>query len=158
MGWLVTQTGFNMIDEERYEKAAESIVILATAIGAVLIVLMLSGIAYADTPPVKGAVVQVPLRAMCVSGYSATVRPPVSYTNSLKAKLGKKQGVNPRDYELDHLVPISIGGDPRSPENLWMQPWPDARKKDVRESELHRLVCTGRISVSKAQAEMAGWK
>lgn len=120
--------------------------------------LLISVCAWAETPPVTGAVVSVDLKVMCTPGYSATVRPPVAYTNKIKTRLAAKMKVNPKDYELDHLVPISIGGDPRSLNNLWMQSWPDARKKDVLEADLHRSVCAGRSSLGYAQKRMMAWK
>lgn len=122
----------------------------------IILAFFMSGQVLAATVP--GATISVPMRVMCASGYSATVRPPATYTNKIKRTLVKQQGGLMADYELDHLVPISIGGDPASKDNLWLQKWPDARRKDVREAELHRLVCSGRIPVDKAQDEMKGWK
>jgi hypothetical protein len=59
---------------------------------------------------------------ICVSGWTATVRPLTSCTNPLKA-----QGIiNYRcldndiaDYEEGHLAPLELGGAPRDPGNLW---------------------------------------
>jgi hypothetical protein len=38
-----------------------------------------------------------------------------------------------REYELDHLIPLELGGDPLDPQNLWLQPWRgecNAKQKD----------------------------
>jgi hypothetical protein len=66
-------------------------------------------------------------QTICVPGWTATVvRPSTSYTNGLRAKLLRDQGlpqVDAAKYELDHLIPLALGGHPRKPENLWLQPW-----------------------------------
>jgi hypothetical protein len=64
-------------------------------------------------------------QTICVPGWTATVRPSPSYTNGLKAKLLREQGLPQADaakYELDHLIPLALGGHPRKAENLWLQP------------------------------------
>lgn len=64
-------------------------------------------------------------RTICRAGYTASVRPPASYTNRLKrqqlAALGWSDQ-NPRDYEEDHFIPLEIGGNPTDPKNLWPMP------------------------------------
>jgi hypothetical protein len=47
-------------------------------------------------------------RTICEAGWTAKVRPPVSYTNTLKAKqmLIYELGGSPSLYEEDHLVPL----------------------------------------------------
>ena len=94
---------------------------------------------------------------ICVSGWTATVRPPVSYTDALKVK-STPPGHSPSEYELDHLDSIEDGGDPRSPSNLWMQAYNDpygARIKDVLETRVAHMVCAGKISLSDARAAIA---
>jgi hypothetical protein len=62
---------------------------------------------------------------ICVSGWTATVRPPRSYTNALKAQGVIDYGysdTNLADYEEDHLVPLELGGAPRDPGNLGPSP------------------------------------
>ena len=94
---------------------------------------------------------------ICVHGWTATVRPPVSYTSALKVKelpAGHKLG----EYELDHLDSIEDGGDPRSPSNLWMDVYADhygARLKDVLETKVSHLVCAGELTLQQAQAALA---
>ena len=59
---------------------------------------------------------------VCVKGYTKTVRPPAQYTNKLKKRQIRQYGYddqNPKHYEEDHLIPLSIGGDPRAIGNLW---------------------------------------
>ena len=100
---------------------------------------------------------------ICVSGYTATVRPPTSYTNRLKSdqlndpKYRYKDRVL-ADYEEDHLVPLELGGNPRDPKNLWPELYAGvngARVKDQLEDRLKRLVCSGVVSLQEAQAAFA---
>jgi hypothetical protein len=98
---------------------------------------------------------------ICVSGWTATVRPPTSYTNALK-----KQGIsdygysdtNMSDYEEDHLIPLELGGAPRDPRNLWPEPHAGAKNaysKDSVENRLKKAVCDGEVSLAPAQQAIA---
>jgi hypothetical protein len=94
---------------------------------------------------------------ICRSGYTKTIRPPVRYTNALKAKQLRGMG-SPHDYEEDHLVPLELGGHPSDPKNLWPEHWNGAfgaHTKDVLENKLHRLVCDHRITLKTAQEAIA---
>lgn len=104
-------------------------------------------------------------KTICVSGYTAKIRPPVSYTNVIKKKLMSAAGIswNQRSlYELDHVVPLSLGGSPRDSANLKLQPWegPEgAKAKDVVESALHKAVCSRKVTLVQAQLCMSSdWK
>jgi len=95
-------------------------------------------------------------KTICVSGWTKTIRPTVSYTNKLKAQQMKDLGLtgNPRDYEEDHLISLELGGHPSDPKNLWPQAWNGdwgAHKKDVIETKLKTLVCKGTITLKEAQ-------
>ena len=98
---------------------------------------------------------------ICVSGWTKTVRPPVSYTNVIKQRQMKAAGIpwsQAADYELDHIVPLQLGGHPTNVKNLQLQPFdgPDgARAKDVVETRMKRLVCDGHITLHAARACMA---
>ncbi|CAB4134680.1 hypothetical protein UFOVP274_37 [uncultured Caudovirales phage] len=96
---------------------------------------------------------------ICVPGWTKTVRPPVSYTNKIKKQLLQKEGLTDASaYELDHVVPLALGGHPSSPKNLRLQPWdgPDgAHAKDVMEARMHRLVCSGLVTLKEARHCMA---
>jgi hypothetical protein len=86
---------------------------------------------------------------ICRSGYTATVRPPVSYTDALKVRLMRAYGSTgpPASYELDHLIPLEAGGAPAAVANLWPEPYAGpggARHKDVVENYMHRFACDGR--------------
>ncbi len=105
---------------------------------------------------------------ICVSGWTKTVRPPVTYTNKLKVGQIAEYGyadADPRLYEEDHLIALELGGSPTDPANLWPEPWsitlPDGRDagahaKDRLENSLHRAVCSGSMTLAAAQAEIRG--
>jgi hypothetical protein len=59
------------------------------------------------------------------------------------------------EYELDHIVPLALGGHPRALDNLQLQPWPEARRKDRLEVKLQCLVCSGQVSLGEAQTAIA---
>ena len=62
------------------------------------------------------------------------------------------------DYELDHIVPLALGGHPTDIANLQMQPWAEAKRKDRIEVKLQCLVCTGQVSLDDARREIvADW-
>lgn len=98
---------------------------------------------------------------VCVKGWTKTVRPPAYYTNKLKKSQIREYGygdTNPRDYEEDHLIPLSVGGNPTDPRNLWPQPrnseW-NAEKKDRLEFAMYRAVCQGEIGLDEARRAFA---
>jgi len=103
-------------------------------------------------------------QTVCIKGYTKTIRPPSYYTNKLKKRQIREYGYedrNPKHYEEDHLVALSIGGAPHDPRNLWPEPrkseW-NAKKKDQLEFVLYKLVCRDKVSLAEAQHEMgADW-
>jgi hypothetical protein len=104
---------------------------------------------------------------VCKSGWTATIRPTTTYTNKLKdtqlATTYKSYvaiwGPKPSAYEEDHLISLQLGGDPSDPKNLWPEPYAGngARKKDVTETALKRLVCDGTIKLVDAQKAILDW-
>ena len=100
-------------------------------------------------------------RTVCVRGWTKTVRPPAFYTNRLKNLQIRQYGyadTNPRDYEEDHLIPLSVAGNPTDPHNLWPEPrrseW-NADRKDELEFALYMGVCHGQVSLYDAQRAFA---
>lgn len=102
---------------------------------------------------------------ICVTGWTATVRPPASYTSALKVQQLAASGAadqNPADYEEDHWIPLELGGNPGDPQlkpfgdprNLWPQLWPDARRKDLAENAGRAAVCSGKTSLAAARLAM----
>jgi len=87
------------------------------------VLLALSFSAHADVDHTKmplGVTANVTAKQLCVSGYTTTVRPSVATTNKLK-KLWVPARHQPSEYELDHYIPIELGGSPTDENNLWMQ-------------------------------------
>jgi hypothetical protein len=105
---------------------------------------------------------------VCKPGWAATIRPPTSYTNTVKAwelngdRTGKRRlavaeyaDADPGDlpeitygpyagdvpYVLDHVVPLSVGGHPSAVTNLFLMPAAAAKEKDVKEGTAHDWVC-----------------
>ena len=64
----------------------------------------------------------------------------------------------PRDtYEVDHLVPLELGGD-NVIANLWpeaAEPTPGFHQKDQVENYLRDRVCSGAMSLPEAQRQIA---
>ena len=116
-------------------------------------------------PPIPGAynlqVKQSTISStVCVKGWTATVRPPQSYTSPIKRELLKSQNLpgTVSDYQLDHLISLELGGSPRSRDNLWMEPIVQAHRVDPVESALKRAVCDRDIRLSVAQKLELAWK
>ncbi len=98
---------------------------------------------------------------ICVSGYTATIRPATSYTNNLKTQQIVAYGYSDKslsDYEEDHLIALELGGSPTDAGNLWPEPYNltySAKAKDKVENYLHSQVCGGSINLVDAQKEIA---
>ncbi len=103
---------------------------------------------------------------ICVSGWTATIRPSSSYTTALKIEQIADYGyadTSTSSYEEDHLIPLELGGAPSDPANLWPEPYDSAladgrdtgaRVKDTLETSLKREVCAGQVTLAQAQSEI----
>jgi hypothetical protein len=101
---------------------------------------------------------------ICVSGWTATIRPPTSYTNKLKTQGIIDYGYSDTSlssYEEDHFLPLELGGAPRDPKNLWPEPHagsPNSASKDSVENAVKKAVCAGKATLSAAQhAMLTNW-
>jgi hypothetical protein len=100
---------------------------------------------------------------ICVSGWTSSIRPPSSYTTTLKERqlasgYAYHGDMNPGDYEEDHLISLELGGSPRAELNLWPEPYlatDGARVKDRIENKLHTLVCAHELTLAAAQHAIA---
>jgi hypothetical protein len=93
-------------------------------------------------------------KTICKSGWTKTIRPPVSYTNALKLQqmiLYEETG-SPSEYEEDHFIPLELGGAPRNPKNLWPEPRSQSKLSDPLETQLKRKVCKHVMTLKKARA------
>jgi hypothetical protein len=106
-------------------------------------------------PNVKGDILTNNLTIICVSGYSSTVR---DVPQSLRKKIFARDNVSyPQPTgttELDHLVPLCLGGS-NSEENLWVQFAPEYKEKDKLENYLCDNVCDRKINITYAQQRIA---
>ena len=108
------------------------------------------------------AVTQATIAAtICVSGWTATVRPPSSYTSALKIQQLAAFGYadkNPKDYEEDHRVPLELGGAPGDTSNLSPERGASPNPKDSAENAARADVCAGRAMLRQEQvAFIAAW-
>ena len=110
-------------------------------------------------------------QTICVKGWTATVRPPQSYTGTVKKQ--QLQAVrftdkNPAHYEEDHFISLELGANPRDVKNLWPEMWGTpgtpltsrgpfppslvgAKAKDKTETALNTAVCNGTMTLQEAQ-------
>jgi hypothetical protein len=142
----------------------------AAAIGATALLLSVGGGAsrhvvrasWAVTPGVLNpAVGQANIAStICRRGWTRTIRPPVSYTNALKAKGLRQYRLRgpPSAFQEDHLISLELGGDPVDPRNLWPEPYPRASAVDQIENDLNHRVCTGSLSLADAQRRESALK
>jgi hypothetical protein len=105
------------------------------------------GVVNPDVTPATTAV------TICKSGWTRTIRPPVSYTNNLKLEQMREYGRTgrPSAYQEDHLISLELGGHPTDPRNLWPEPYPRATIVDALENELNAQVCSGKLTLETAQ-------
>jgi len=84
-------------------------------------------------------------------------------TEAMKREVARRYGMRRssikaagagRCCEFDHLISRELGG-ADDVNNLWPQPWAEARQKDALENRLHRAVCTGRLTLEAAQLGIA---
>ncbi len=91
---------------------------------------------------------------ICVRGYAHRAR---DVTPATKWQVYDAYGIRwhaPRSYEIDHLVPLELGG-ANSIANLWPEAAPGYHAKDLVENALHEAVCAGRTSLRSAQRQIA---
>ncbi|MEV4256163.1 hypothetical protein AB0J52_23645 [Spirillospora sp. NPDC049652] len=93
-------------------------------------------------------------QTICVGGYSGSIRPPSSYTTALKKQQIIEYGysdTSTSSYEEDHFIPLSLGGAPRDPLNLWPEPGGSPNPKDGIEFKLYKAVCADQVTLAAAQ-------
>lgn len=99
-------------------------------------------------------------RTICRPGYARSVRPAYAITGPLKRRMMADQhpGEPLSAYELDHLIPISLGGAPLDRRDLWLQPRQgpmNADDKNVLAYVLWRLVCTRQVPLDVARYDIS---
>jgi len=133
-----------------------------------------TGLAIPDRACTPGAVDEAVTEAnlrqtLCrKGGYTDSVRPPREVTDTFKTVARNAYSAPGRssDYELDHLIPLGLGGSSDS-RNLWPElnvgdpgqfdrsnPYGNNAKDGV-ESRLHTAVCSGEVGLVAAQEAIA---
>lgn len=123
-----------------------------------------NGVALPDSTVTPGAVRTTDVKEICDPKFRT--KPFRKTTQSMKAQVYEEYGVERNKgicsggCEVDHLVPLEIGG-LDDIKNLWpqpSQPSPGFHQKDKLENELRKEVCGGKISLTMAQKElMSDW-
>jgi cytochrome c-type biogenesis protein CcmH/NrfF len=118
--------------------------------------------AYADHSALNPVVRQETIdQTICVPSYAKGVRPATSYTNGVKQMYFQRVRLDPtlaQYYELDHIIPLALGGHPRNIDNLALQIREGengANRKDQIEEKLQCLVCSGQVTLADAQHQIA---
>ena len=120
---------------------------------------------------IDGRVTQANIaKTICTDEWDDQNRPSASFMTPTKTKQIAVYGYSTyaiENFELDHLVPIELGGDPTAIPNLWPEPWEarqerlvprgwGAETKNALENKLHRAVCAGELPLAEAQRAVAG--
>ena len=124
-------------------------------LAAAVLLLALAAPARAEPPLDPRVTPETLAGTVCVHGYTRTVRPAWRWLRRLKERALAGIGRGPEDagaYQLDHVVPLVLGGAPADPANLQLQERSEAKKKDHVERVLGCLVCKGEIALHEARA------
>jgi hypothetical protein len=107
-----------------------------------------------DPACTPGAVATISLATIC----HTSTRSRRQVSRELRRAAFAEYGLNPRQppgsYEVDHLIPLELGGS-NELDNLWPESAPGFHDKDQVEDALHRRVCSGRMTLEAAQSEIA---
>jgi hypothetical protein len=112
---------------------------------------------YPNSSLTPGAVLTTDASTICVPGYAASVR---DVSTATKKQVYAEYGVSyPQAlgaYEVDHFIPLEIGGS-NDIKNLWLEPAtpaPGFHQKDQFENFEHGQVCDREITAAEAQSRM----
>jgi hypothetical protein len=136
-----------------------------TALAVLARLALVASPAFADTTIVPdptltpGAARTTDAAVICATGTQELRHWSRDRDDRIMAEYGLAPGAHP-DYEVDHLVPLGIGG-ADADSNLWLEPrrsiepiW-NAERKDRLEWKLRDLICSGALDVREAQHAIA---
>jgi hypothetical protein len=103
-----------------------------------------------DPTCTPGAVADGDIAVVCGTRTASRRHVSAATRRAVLAAYGRPSG----DFELDHLIPLELGGSNEAA-NLWPQPAPDFRAKDRLENLLHARVCAGTLPLAQAQRAIA---
>ena len=113
---------------------------------------------YPNPSLTPGAVLTTDATTICTPGYASSVRNiPTVTKKQVYAEYGASYPQPTGAYEVDHFIPLEIGGS-NDIKNLWLEPatpTPGFHQKDQFENFEHDQVCNGTISAAEAQSRMA---
>lgn len=97
---------------------------------------------------------------VCQPGWSDKQRPNLAATKRERMAAYGVSGSS--KFELDHLIPISVGGALADTRNLFPEPWAGphgAHAKDKVEVRVHHQLCAGQLTLTDAQQVFirGGW-
>jgi len=106
--------------------------------------------------PVDPSVTQGNIQStICAKGRTKTMRPMWPVIVRIKREKQRVAAdpleVDHSRFELNHPIPLALGGAAADPRNLALKPWVEAREKEAIEACLSVAVCIGRISLREAQ-------
>jgi hypothetical protein len=112
---------------------------------------------YPNLSLTPGAALTTDATTICTPGYASSLR---DVSTATKEQVYAEYGVSyPQPlgaYEVDHFIPLEIGGS-NDLTNLWLEPaspTPGFHQKDQFENFEHGQVCSGTVSVVDAQSRM----
>jgi hypothetical protein len=107
-----------------------------------------------DPSCTPGAVATVSLDIICHTSTRSRRQVSRELRRAAFTEYGLSPHQPPGSYEVDHLIPLELGGS-NELANLWPESAPGFHDKDQVEDELHRRVCSGRTTLEAAQKEIA---
>lgn len=111
--------------------------------------------AFAEELPIDPAVTEATIAAtICKPGWTKTVRPPIRVTEQIKRDKLRAAGWTDADkdrFELDYIIPLSLGGAPDDPNNFQLEPGNEVAERKALEACLPRLVCERRLMLDEAR-------
>jgi hypothetical protein len=112
---------------------------------------------YPNPSLTPGAVLTTDASTICTPGYASSVRNvSIATKKQVYAEYGASYPRPAGAYEVDHFIPLEIGGS-NDIKNLWLEPatpTPGFHQKDQFENFEHDQVCDGTISAAEAQSRM----
>jgi hypothetical protein len=111
--------------------------------------------ALAEDLPLNPAVRQATIGdTICKPGWTKAVRPPSRVMDQIKRDKLRAAGWTDADknrFELDYIIPLSLGGAPDDPKNFQLEPGNEVVEKEALEACLPRLVCERRLMLDHAR-------
>lgn len=114
---------------------------------------------YPDPALTPGVVLTTDATVTCQGGYAIDLRKREGPTQKEKCAVFAAYGLpckNKRgEFQVDHFLPMKLGGSPNGLKNLWPQRWSWWKKKDLTEfSAIHAVCVEHSMTLPDAQAAL----